>query len=265
MTSKRQSSEFERVHTDWLIDPYDLQEIMEDLRGEELSLEELALTLLQGGIEIEYLETKYKTSMGDHNLLMVIACQDSLEVDWEDLDRRYEKVLNAVVGDHIRRETLDGNEGLPTGEKPLDEIAHEAAEAGFHPDPQGYVALLKEDNKPVQLLAGGIAPKWEADVYAPDLHVRTGSYLSALDPGSGVIHNQDGSFHLRKGMVDILKFRDFPGTQLTTIREYSKMVRSDIAKSDDAVGYTRPSLGLYPPAGSLTAEDSDVQNDGDPD
>ena len=77
---------------EFLIHPDELKFIMSDLRGEELSLEELAHVLLDGGLELEYLSERYKTNRGSKNLLMVIACQDNLEVDWDDLARRVKAV-----------------------------------------------------------------------------------------------------------------------------------------------------------------------------
>jgi len=79
---------------EWLLLPEDLYEIAGDLKGIEMSLEELAETLIEGGIGVEYLATKYKTDKGDLSLLLVIACQDNLKLDTEDLVNRIHKIAS---------------------------------------------------------------------------------------------------------------------------------------------------------------------------
>jgi hypothetical protein len=115
-----QMVEFEEQYRKvFLLPPNELQFIMEDLRGVEMTLVELAQILLDGGIGPEYLGEKYKTSEGSFNLLMVIACQDNLEVDFADLHERVEQYyddLEHAFEDHARalqKEVTPGSTAAP--------------------------------------------------------------------------------------------------------------------------------------------------------
>lgn len=75
----------------YLLDPEEIESLMDDLYGAEYSLRELAQVLLDGGWEIEHLQEQYMTSKGMKSLMVIIACQDDLEFDREHLVRRIEK------------------------------------------------------------------------------------------------------------------------------------------------------------------------------
>jgi len=99
-----------------LMHPNDLKEIMDSLRGEELTIEELLHTLLDGGVELDYLTTRYRTSVGYKNLLMVIACQDNLTVDFDDLLGRFNRTatLAARLPERLEKEFFEAKEFLKT-------------------------------------------------------------------------------------------------------------------------------------------------------
>lgn len=225
MTTSRQKTELEEVaECDFLISPDDLLEIMQDLEGEELTLEELAQTLLDGGIELEYLETKYKTNKGYYNLLIVIACQHELEVDWEDLARRCEEVVLMVVGDYIHHDS----EALINSATPDTAIADLVSEAE-RVDPRdprinqlryvdfyGHLQWLRRviaeaPRKPLH--RGAIAPKW-SDPHLGPITTRGGT----LVPGprlSRDVQTPKGlvSKRTHKSAMDLLETRIFPGIE----------------------------------------------------
>jgi hypothetical protein len=76
---------------EFILHPEELKYLMDSLRGHRVTMPELIQLLLDGGLEVEYLQEKYLTSAGPKSLLMVIAAQDSLTVDFLDLEARLEK------------------------------------------------------------------------------------------------------------------------------------------------------------------------------
>lgn len=236
MTNHRHDSEFEALQAEWLLHPMDLKEIMEDLRGELLTLEELALTLLDGGIELEYLETKYLTDRGQVNLLMVIACQDTLTVDWDDLSRRCGEVTDAVVADHLRREDPEADEELPPGEKPLHELIRVALEvhavdpaiSNAHGEELARAIALDQSHRKGLLLKGGVAPRWVApDIGVPPLnHDR--NVITSFDPNYRVTRDWRGFERVSKRLIDLLFLWPRPERKGMRMREYSRIVKEDM-------------------------------------
>jgi len=100
--------------TEYLLYPDDLRDILESLRGELLEPEEVLMILLDGGIELEYLSTKYKTDLGPKNLFLLVLCQDTLVIDYDDLQQRCdhnEDLLNHVT-EQVRDELLEARAHL---------------------------------------------------------------------------------------------------------------------------------------------------------
>jgi hypothetical protein len=231
----------EREHA-FLIAPDDLIEIMCDLQGEELSLEELAQVLLNGGIELEYLSERYKTTEGDLSLLMVIACQDNLEVDWADLARRCEEVVIMVVGDYFHNEG-QRTEDMYAGRSTVAELLSDAVTVrpgdpriGVHRyvDFRGHMMWLQRviDEAPrAKLHKAAIAPKWCEPEKGP-ITDRTGFEKPGPDLGErpGSLPNCSASTH--KGAAEIIETLLFPGYDEApkgqTIREYSRVVKKDL-------------------------------------
>jgi hypothetical protein len=84
----RLEEEYRKV---FYLDPEELKFLMEDLRGQDADLEELGQVLYDGGLGPEYLGQKYPTDKGEISLILLIACQDNLSVDWELLNHRVEE------------------------------------------------------------------------------------------------------------------------------------------------------------------------------
>jgi len=103
----------------FLLDPDELKFMMDDLRGVSMTLPELAQTLLDGNVEPQYLGEKYKTSAGYKNLLMVIACQDNLVVDFADIVKRqnqYYADFEVALKAHIAQKEQPSTPPTPEGE-----------------------------------------------------------------------------------------------------------------------------------------------------
>jgi len=247
MTTSRQKDDLENVaEGDFLISPDDLVEIMEDLRGEELSLEEIAQVLLDGGIELEYLATKYKTNKGDQNLLVVIACQDNLEVDWDDLARRCEEVVIMVVGDYYhnsRQSTFD----MYIGEDSMTDLIRDASYVNpgdpridqmRYVDFHGHISWLKRviaESPRARLRRGGVAPVWCEPDRGP-IHNRTGDIVPGPDLGSRPMSGNLGPVGTFTSAHGIAESRIFPGYSVTpkgvAMSAYAKMVKEDFEKTN---------------------------------
>jgi hypothetical protein len=223
MMNSQQDSEMKDVACDYLLEPDDLKEIMDDLRGEDLTLEELALTLLSGGIELEYLSERYKTSEGDLNLLMVIACQDSLEVDWDDLAARCREVVIAVVANHLRLSDSETDQVRPQNEENLTYLVREGLKVEYEDtslDPMGYamyIAKLKSverllaETTRVRLTKGGIAPKWSDPHRGAALHRHDPGETPGHDLGNRPSSDPTDIPKLQKGVLDLFPNPDNPG------------------------------------------------------
>jgi len=79
------------VRLENLLYPDDLRDILEGLRGEVLTPEVVLHILLDGGIELDYLTERYHTTAGPKNLFLVVLLQESLEVDYSDLQQRCDR------------------------------------------------------------------------------------------------------------------------------------------------------------------------------
>lgn len=251
----RDGPEVKAVHVDYLLEPRDLKDIMAKLRGEDLTLEEIALTLLAGGIELEYLGAKYKTNLGPKNLLIVIACQDSLVVDWDDLHRRCVVVIDAVLGDHLRRLEEEKYLVLPTP-------AEEAPKQGDIPSPpeepeeemgvqDPVLDALEwsinkvENTTPVKLLSGGVAPVWSEAHRGPaqraDPGLEPGVHLG-LRPGNPNAEKPPGLHkEPRELMVSLRDDHSYP-TKGVDIRSLARIVRDDSPKWKDISNWSKVRL-----------------------
>lgn len=242
MTDNHHGPDLQQVHMDYLLDPDDLKEIMEDLKGEELSLEELALTLLAGGIELEYLSEKYSTNKGPKNLLLVIACQDSLEVDWDDLRRRCDQVIACVVGNHLRQHDA-GEEHLP-GDEDLFDLVEEGLKIEYEEtslDPMqwamfhGHLQSAKRNlssAKRVDLLSGGVAPQWTGPQLGPAIRQEPG-IPPGPDLGARPGLEHEGKLRLQKSAGELLGVRVKPVHEvpkLVPIEKFIGIVREDPQK-----------------------------------
>lgn len=236
----------ELTEGDFLIAPDDLKEIMEDLQGEELSLEELAQVLLDGGIELEYLAAKYKTNKGDQSLLVVIACQDNLEVDWDDLARRCELVIVSVVNEHLQ---IDGP-GMVEHHLRECSLIHLVEEASkiqpgdtrlgqlryvdFYGHLQWAKRLIVEGQKET-IVKGQLAPKWNEPHRGP-LHDRRGGFPPGPTLRDRPASVTDSTQHLHQQAVGIVQSRIFPGMdgpkkRGLPISVYAKLVKEDVNKT----------------------------------
>lgn len=230
---------------EWLLCPDDLKEIMGDLRGEELTLEDLAMTLLSGGIDLEYLSTKYKTNKGDKNLLVVIACQDDLEVDWEDLTRRCERTILAMVGNHLVKEEseLEKFEKDPESlvfltqeenQLPFDSFKGDVFQYARYRAHLEFAKSLLEKTPRVRLTEGGIAPSWGEAHVGPSRRGPDGQF-HATNPTRGIRATVCmETAPATKGMHSTLGFPERGNTKApdkgVPLREFSKVVTEDFEK-----------------------------------
>jgi len=228
------------VHVDYLLEPEDLKEIMAKLRGESFTLEELALTLLAGGIELEYLRAKYKTSVGYKNLLLVIACQDSLVVDWDDLERRCAVVIDAVVADYHRRLEEEGGHApsSPVEGPPEEEILHTPSKGkgAAEEPPQNTPEEVRSDGPPpskVELLSGGIAPVWSEPHRGPAQRSDPG-ITPGPDLGPRPFNTDEGKPpRLQKEAEELLApkgYKGLPSKVGIGIEVLLRMLKDDISK-----------------------------------
>jgi hypothetical protein len=229
----------EGVHLDYLLEPIDLKSIMARLRGKEFSIEELAYTLLAGGIELEYFSTKYKTNRGYKNLLIVIACQDSLEVDWDDLDARCKEVIEVIVA--VNGKPLEGGAGEPEPPEVATPELEKAPEPEKGPeqsflDKLAWVQRVIAKSRDADILSGGIAPVWSephrGPAYRSDPGPSPGPELG-LRPGSP---GCDPPLHLQKNVEELIRpplgsgsFPLEPGGYLD-ISKFLLIVQDDISK-----------------------------------
>jgi hypothetical protein len=105
MTSHENIRLGEPAKPEFLLYPDDLRDILDGLRGEQLTPEEVVQILLDGGIELDYLSERYQTSAGPKNLFLVVLCQDTLTVDYDDLQRRCDRSEDLLL--HVSEEVRD--------------------------------------------------------------------------------------------------------------------------------------------------------------
>lgn len=179
-----QMIEFEEEYRKvFLLDPDELKFIMDDLRGVPMTLPELVQVLLDGGIGPEYLREKYKTNIGDKSLIMVIACQDTLEVDFTDIAQRQEQYyvdLENALKDYAatlcKEKEQPATEGTVAPEPPSNEVVRGSSSG----DPEGEATLSFSSNEEK---GGAVAYSYE-NKYG--VHSGLVSSAAGWDPGLSI-------------------------------------------------------------------------------
>jgi hypothetical protein len=206
----------EEYRTVFLLEPEELRFLLDDLRGEEFTLEELAQVLLDGGLSYRYLAEKYLTGKGMRSLLNVVACQDVLEVDWDDLQQRVDDIA-AGFYEFVKARLPPSL--LETGGEYIAPLAEGESED------DGILFSDEEDEPPIRVspdgklsLGRGLAPPPEWD---PSVCSESGlSGITRDDPYSRVMHDSqvEGAEHVRmpeEVLVAAERLRGLPPAELS--------------------------------------------------